>query len=255
MLQRFSLKRFLRTPQKNRAETEYEALLLLQRTGPMLLSKSGKNAFQNCCETGSLAFIIDWVKQYPSEANTALAIIRQGITEEALNLYEILKEQSWDEASTLLSIGPGNALLETELARYLKCKRLILIDIESSNGIYHGFEAQGSGYACLKKTEKNLRSKGFHGEIITCNPSMQPLPAIKFDIGISLLSMGFHYPASTYAKFIQENANKKALFIYDHRKNYDEPSLQLYKKFSDIVLEIDCGKKSRRLFLGLPKTA
>ena len=60
--------------------------------------------------------------------------------------------------------------------------------------------------------------------------------------------MGFHYPAAEYAKYIQANADSGAALIYDHRKGYDDNSLQNILLFSEIV-DVDDGPKSARIYL------
>lgn len=214
----------------------------------MLSTQAGASAFNNSCSLGTVSPIIEWIKQYPQEAQRAFEQIKKCTETEALALASQLIRLSSTKIETLLSIGPGNGMIEAVIAEEIRPAKIILIDIEQTEGLYHGFNSKGSGYAELKKTAEYIYGQGFTGEVRTCNPSKSTLPCLPIDACISLLSMGFHYPAAEYAAYIRDNANPGALIIYDHRKGYDDTSLRQVLQFSDQI-KADDGPKSARLYL------
>tara|TARA_B110000090_G_scaffold100022_1_gene112571 strand:- start:658 stop:1362 length:705 start_codon:yes stop_codon:yes gene_type:complete len=133
---------------------------------------------------------------------------------EFTNFFDIEKEKN------LISIGPGNGFFELLLFQKVKFKKILLIDIEETDTQNHGFNQNGSGYANLINTKNFLVNNGIKSEVIKVfNPEKQKLPKFKFDLLISLFSMGFHYPCDTYVNYIVENSSEKSKVIYDKRKN------------------------------------
>ena len=97
---------------------------------------------------------------------------------------------------------------------------ILLIDIEYSDSHKHGFKLEGSGYANLEETQNFLILNDVPMEkFFLCNPKKQHLPKYKFDLLISILSMGFHYPCDSYVDFIVQNAEKGSKIVLDKRSN------------------------------------
>ena len=65
---------------------------------------------------------------------------------------------------------------------------------------------------------------------------------IKFDLVISLLSLGYHYPLNEYLKTFQNNTHKNTYFIFDIANEYNNfievknffNSVKVIKKSSEI---------------------
>ena len=99
-------------------------------------------------------------------------------------------------------------------------EKILLIDIEKTESQNHGFNEKGSGYANLIDTKNFLITNDISSnKIITCNPEKHKIPKFKFDLLISLFSMGFHYPCNEYTDFILKNASHRSKIIYDKRRN------------------------------------
>lgn len=109
-------------------------------------------------------------------------------------------------------IGCGAAFIDLMIYRRFGCD-LVLIDIEESDGIHFGFADSGAGYASLDVARKFLETNGVPAAAITTiNPKHQSVADLEpVDMATSLLSCGFHYPASTYDSFFAHQVNKAIL--------------------------------------------
>jgi hypothetical protein len=127
--------------------------------------------------------------------------------------------------------------------------RLLLIDIEQSKEHQHGFAQHGSGYADLASCRRFLTSNGVpDADIATCNPRNQPLPPGEFDLLISLLSMGFHYPCDEYTNFILTGLRSGGSLILDKRTGSTDTGWDTLKShFKVLTQAVDA--KSVRLVL------
>ena len=133
---------------------------------------------------------------------------------------EFIKIYKITNGDHLVSIGPGNGVFETLLLKKIKFINILLIDIEDTKSQNHGYNHKGSGYASLASTKNFLVNNGIPLERIKiCNPSTHNIPRFKFDLLISLYSMGFHYPCNEYTDFILKNASHRSKIIYDKRRN------------------------------------
>jgi len=150
---------------------------------------------------------------------------------------------------SLCSIGPGNGLVELFLCRESNISRVLLIDIERTAEHRHGFELAGSGYASLQKTKQFMEMNGITGPSVQlCNPRREALPEFAFDVLISIMSMGFHYPCDEYVDFIRANCRHSGRVIFDKRKGVKDPGYdRLSVHFSGETLSEN--HKWQRLFL------
>lgn len=149
-----------------------------------------------------------------------------------------------------VSIGPGNGLFELALFKRRGYQRILLIDIEQTVIHKHSFAESGSGYAALGETKEFLSSNGVPADAIeTCNPQKHPLPEFEFDLLISLLSMGFHYPCNDYVSFIRTNGQPESVVVLDKRRGTRDPGFdEIRAAFFERGRVV--AKKSDRWFLG-----
>ena len=96
----------------------------------------------------------------------------------------------------------------------------MLIDIEESDSRHFGFAEEGAGYASLERARDFLVANGVPAEGITLvNPRHEDVSKVApVDLAISLISCGFHYPASTYEDFFRNNVNPGGAIVLDIRK-------------------------------------
>ncbi len=197
--------------------------LVLQRTGPALSMSSRElrleagSALDAWFASGnrgplrSLCENREFVAPYLDE-------VFRGAYSEAT---EILNLAPGVNFGRLCSIGPGNGIVELFLLRSGLVKELLVIDIERSVQHSHGWAAQGSGYASLSKLRSFLAENSPSSvTITTCNPAMHQLPTFQFDLAMSLMSMGFHYPCDEYVDFILSGSSStKGACLIDRRRD------------------------------------
>jgi hypothetical protein len=160
--------------------------------------------------------------------------------------YLTIQKYLTKETEYICSIGPGNCIFELFLLKNLIIKKILLIDIEQTNDNHHGFQNQGSGYANLESSKRFLISNGINPESIdTCNPLKENMPNFKFDILISIISMGFHYPCDQYAKWININCKNNGLILFDKRKKVVDDGFELLKNTFSIKEQLEYIKHHR----------
>ena len=159
----------------------------------------------------------------------------------------------------IASIGPGNCFVELLISRQLNPSQLILIDIEDTKNHHHGYHSEGAGYCSLDKSYEFLKtnlieycqSKNLKcPSILLCNPKTDFLPQLGFDLCISLLSAGFHYPIGEYTQYFSKNWKVNGKLIFDARNPSQSCSEINNLPFSVISHEplIKTNKLSRVVF-------
>jgi hypothetical protein len=145
----------------------------------------------------------------------------------------------------ICDIGCGHAFIDLVAAQHHSQANITLIDIEQTNARHHGFAANGAGYASLNSARRFLTTNGVSAERIqTCNPKMNDLPTGPFDLMISLLSAGFHYPVSEYVDFALRTLKSGGAFIFDMRRGSGQQAA--VGSFSDIRI-LRASQKGERL--------
>ena len=184
--------------------------LLLQRTN-VLFDAIGAEAFSAWAERGD-AQILDAAYFDPDIRKRVFSAVQLDFYNDALNILTLMQCM---RPSSLVSIGPGNL-------------EITLIDIEQTDAHHHGYARSGSGYASLYASKKFMTDNGVAPEkIAVCNPTRDALPSEKFDLLISILSMGFHYPCDDYIHWIIANCSPGGALIIDARRNVPDGGLRM----------------------------
>jgi hypothetical protein len=218
--------------------------LALQRTGP-LINGGGVNEFKKWVSSGDRSGILDFLKNDDSLRNFLNSVLLE-IDKELENL---IKEAPEIDTSNIVSIGPGNGILELALLQSNPVSKILLIDIETTESHHHGFFSKAAGYANLLTTKNFFVKNGITDDrIFLCNPTKKSLPDFRFSLAISTLSMGFHYPCDEYAQFLIKNKDKNAYLIFDKRKQTDDNGLIEILQHYKIKKTIE-SLKSDRIFL------
>jgi SAM-dependent methyltransferase len=116
----------------------------------------------------------------------------------------------------ILDIGSGIAgvhlLLNSDVC--------LLDKTQTDKDLYYGFHERTSFYSSLKLAEKFLRENGFNHKIETqeATEDNQINFEGKFDLVISLISWGFHYPVETYLDKVYDKLEVGGNLIIDVRK-------------------------------------
>jgi len=215
--------------------------LILQRTGAFIALGGGEllGHWFNTGEKTQLSAALRKDNLVPVFINN----VCKKIAEEVDTLLRVTKRDTMDH---FVSIGPGNGIFEMMIYEKIKYERILLIDIEHTDDYRHGFHEQGSGYASLKSTKEFMVSNGVPADkILLCNPRKEKLPPMQFDMLISLLSMGFHYPCDEYVDFILENIRPCGFVVFDKRKDVPDPGFELLSEKLNIVEQVDVTKFCR----------
>jgi SAM-dependent methyltransferase len=185
---------------------------------------------------------LDWPLR--AEAMIRRRSILQGAWDAALAEWREIAPFLPSGSARLCDIGCGHALMDLVAARHRSPLKISLVDIEQTSARNHGFASAGAGYASLANARRFLTTNGVPDESVeTCNPRRDSLPAGPFDLIISLLSAGHHYPVSEYVDFALNTLRPGGAFIFDMRHGKgQEDSL---RPFSEIRTLRRTGKSSR----------
>jgi SAM-dependent methyltransferase len=188
-----------------------------------------------------------WAAGFPHvlllEARLRRSAIIAGALKDAENEFKVIADILPNELHRVVDIGCGHALIDLFFWRRFQCD-IHLVDIEKTSTHHHDFHQSGSGYASLDAAHKFLVGNGVPSSIITrTNPHRTQLADSACDLIFSLLSCGFHYPASTYLQFIKIALRPGGIFLFDMRKDSgQEPFL---REFSDYAVVEDKPKYLR----------
>ena len=144
--------------------------------------------------------------------------ISKNISKIILNEFEEIKPYLHKDINQILDIGAGLGLIDILLNNYLnKVSNFTLIDRNFiSKKIKYGFSKDYEGYNLLKKTEFFLIRNGLDKNQIKLIDTNHDINLInKFDLIISLISMGYHYPVDNYLNILKHNSHKETIFIFD----------------------------------------
>jgi hypothetical protein len=218
--------------------------LVLQRTSPFI-KLGGAEALGRWFASGDRQGILDFL-QRPGFIEIYIEHTLLEIETEVVQLVSKLPEGS---LQSVLSIGPGNGVVELALARLGKTSDLLLVDIESTAHHRHGFNSDGSGYASLNAT-KDFISDNLEARISisTCNPTHEKIPEFNYTLCISLLSMGFHYPCAEYARYLVENGASGSVVVIDKRRHVADIGFDFVAKFFQ-PLHVFPSQKSDRVIM------
>ena len=123
--------------------------LVLQRTGP-LGTLNCKYATAKWRKDGDLSEIKKLIKN-KSFLKNYLSLLLGGLKKE---INELEKFYFGETINSLVSIGPGNGLLELLFIKKYIIKKILLVDIESSETHDYFFRENSSGYALLDEPKK-----------------------------------------------------------------------------------------------------
>lgn len=164
--------------------------------------------------------------------------------------FETFKNYLPEKLSNILDIGCGIAGIDVLLNRFYESKsgvdKITLLDKEGCSEIYYNFETEAAHYNSLDLAKDFLRINGVKSTLETINITEQAFPNGNFDLVISLISWGFHYPVSTYLDVVYEHLADGGILILDVRKNQNQERI-LQKKFGTFEMIYDFGKANRIL--------
>ena len=154
-------------------------------------------------------------------------------------------------SSDILDIGSGIGGIDVLLAaHYRYAANIFLIDKSVVDRNFHyGFEPNGSFYNSLTLSKKFLTTNGVPTNRIflqEATPNYSIDFNTQFDLILSFISWGFHYPVETYLNSVYEKLRTDGVCLLDIR-NGTTGLRVLEKKFKSVKVIKDFGKYSRVL--------
>lgn len=153
----------------------------------------------------------------------------------------------------ILDIGCGFAKTSELFQKKYSCELYLLeSDVGNSPGRRIGKWGTAESfqwYLPIERLKEAWDSQGMtytHVDGATLN-----VPAdVKFDVIYSWLSCGFHYPVTTYKKFIQDHASEDAVIIMDFRGNLNsqQQATQLSSEY-EVIKVLETSNKKRTLHI------
>ncbi|MFN3936930.1 MAG: class I SAM-dependent methyltransferase [Gemmobacter sp.] len=150
----------------------------------------------------------------------------------------------------IADIGCGYAFWDLFAARSFGSD-LLLIDLETNERRHFGYSREaGAAYSSLAVARQMLVANGIAPSTIrTLNPAVEPAEtAGPVDLAVSFLSCGFHFPAATYAAFLQDAVAPSGAVILDLRAATAEEQLAALP-FAARVEDLPSPPKARRVLL------
>lgn len=166
------------------------------------------------------------VKKKQAEGFLRKKAIEKLFSHDIYNEYKNLAPHIPAKTSSVLDIGCGLAAIDVFIYQHLQnnTPSINLFDkTVIDNKIHYNYEKTGSYYNSLELAEQILIKNGVVGQHIYCfdTSETEKLSKTKFDLIVSLISWGFHYPVSTYIELIDKISHDQTRLILDIRKNTD----------------------------------
>jgi SAM-dependent methyltransferase len=184
------------------------------------------------------------------------ARIKRLFSEDMNREYESIKDNLPESPSTILDIGCGVGGIDIMLAQHYahlgKSVEFYLLDkTELNDKVYYGLEKTASYYNSLKIAHDLLVANGvesnrIHTQEVTGDPIF---PSTQFDLVVSLIWWGFHYPVDTYLNEVYGTLKPGGELIIDIRKGSKGEKL-IEEKFARAPIVVKDAQKHRRLIVG-----
>ena len=150
--------------------------------------------------------------------------IAERYTEEMLSEYAELRPHLPSQAKAILDIGCGiggmDAVLYSHYRQSSPSVQVHLLDKEGTSEVYYGFRDDAAFYNSLDLARAFLVANGVpDDQVKTFDVSRTGFPAgHRYDLVVSLLSWGHHYPVSTYLNEVHYALTDDGVLIMDVRR-------------------------------------
>lgn len=153
-----------------------------------------------------------------------LSKIKTEFSKDMESEYAIIRPYLPMIANSILDIGCGVAGIDVIISNHYKNKiDIFLVDkTYVDKKVYYNFEKKGSFYNSLQISRKILEINSIDPSRIYLQEATEKNDIMfknKFDIVISLISWGFHYPVLTYLDSVYKKMNENGILILDIRKD------------------------------------
>jgi len=163
--------------------------------------------------------------------------------------YISIKDQLPESAENILDIGCGIGGIDIYLYKHYKnSSNIYLIDKSAiDDNLHYGFKDQGSFYNSLLLTRSFLVENNVPEErIFVQEANAENIIEFnqQFDLIISLISWGFHYPVATYLKSAFDKLKTNGMIIIDVRKDSNGIE-ELKEEFKEVNIIKEFSKHFR----------
>lgn len=189
------------------------------------------------------------------EARIFKSRIKRLFSEDMELEYESIKKTLPENPVSILDIGCGvagiDAMLIHHYAKEGKKVNFYLLDkTELNKKVFYGFKKTAAYYNSLDVARDFLIANGasnedIHIQEVAGNPIF---PGKQFDLVISLISWGFHYPVETYLEEVYKLLKIGGKLIIDVRKGTEGEKL-IEKKFGSKPIVIKDAQKRHRFLI------
>jgi SAM-dependent methyltransferase len=153
------------------------------------------------------------------------------------------------KAINILDIGCGIGGIDFFLSKHYNSPEIIFycLDKTQTDTIYYGFKEKAAFYNSLDVAREFLSLNGIKKiHTLSANEANTIETNEKFDLILSLISWGFHYPVETYLSQAYTHLQKGGHMIIDVRKNTMGLN-KITSIFSDTTVISETDKKIRIL--------
>lgn len=166
--------------------------------------------------------------------------IEREFSERSRKQFEDIKLHIPKTVQNILDIGCGLGGVDIFLGRHYSAldPHFYLLDVDGiSDKIEYSFKEKASHYTSLASTRRFLIANGLRDDHIhTIDIGRQSFPeGIQFDLVISLISWGFHYPVGTYLDQVVKSLSPEGVVILDVRRASGGLEL-ISSRFTDIAV-------------------
>ena len=163
--------------------------------------------------------------------------------------YISIKDQLPESAENILDIGCGIGGIDIYLYKHYKnSSNIFLIDKSAiDDNLHYGFKDQGSFYNSLLLTRTFLIENNVPEErIFVQEANAENIIEFnqQFDLIISLISWGFHYPVETYLRTAFDKLKTNGMIIIDVRKDSNGIE-ELKEEFKEVNIIKEFSKHFR----------
>lgn len=171
-------------------------------------------------------------------------------SEEMNSEYESMRQYLPVSANSILDIGCGVGGIDIFLNKhYGGSSDIYLLDkTEMPRKVYYGLTNKGCYYNSLEIAKKLLEENGVNSRNIHLEEAIDNKINFdtKFDLVVSLISWGFHYPVSTYIDEVYKKLNSGGVLIIDVRKKSEVDSVEeIRKKFGNVGIIYESSGNTR----------
>jgi len=164
--------------------------------------------------------------------------------------YEQMKPYLPAHAHPSLEIGAGVGGIDILLGKHYEADRpmICLLDkTEMPSKVYYGLREKGCFYNSLERARDLLVENGIEREQIflqEATPDNRIISDTKFDLIVSLISWGFHYPVATYLDQVYDKLTPHGTVITDVRRHGNGIAM-LQQKFGKTKIIYEAQKHVR----------